>query len=246
MFGPVIGSFDQIKLTIDRSFLRLKMLNLKSHEMSSAIRNDTTTSSNQYDNNSNQSAGYSSSFGTNSNRSTREFDHFGRRISYDNQLDDEESMFRSEKESALNNAKPYYDPIDRKEQSANSMNISRTSDLNRTSESERPEQRSSTSGGFKRTTSYDNFNDFRGPQTTRKTQNEPIKKGLDPYSNPKTKPRRDPNLIRNSEVIVTHSPSSSNNQEGLTSVFARCLFCGKNSVPEKFKGNLDRRGETFI
>ena len=226
----------------------MKMLNLKSHEMSSAIRNDTTTSSNQYDNHSNQNTGYSSSFGTNSNRPTREFDHFGRRISYDNQLDDEESMFmsRSEKESALNNAKPYYDPIDRKEQSANSMNISRTSDLNRTSESERPEQRSSTSGGFKRTTSYDNFNDFRGPQTTRKTQNEPIKKGLD--SNPKTKPRRDPNLTRNSEVIVTHSPSSSsNNQEGLTSVFARCLFCGKNSVPEKFKGNLDRRGsENFI
>ena len=225
------------------------MLNLKSHEMSSAIRNDTTrTSSNQYDNHSNQSAGYSSSFGTNSNRPTREFDHFGRRISYDNQLDDEESMFmsRSEKESALNNAKPYYDPIDRKEQSANTMNISRTSDLNRTTESERPEQRSSTSGGFKRTTSYDNFNDFRGPQTTRKTQNEPVKKGLGPYSNPKTKPRKDPNLTRNSEVIVTHSPSSSNNQEGLTSVFARCLFCGKNSVPEKFKGNLDRRGETFI
>ena len=157
-------------------------------------------------------------------------------------------MSRSEKESALNNAKPYYDPIDRKDPSVNSM--SRTSDLNRTNESERPEQRSSTSGGFKRTTSYDNFNDFRGPQTTRKTQNEPVKKGLGPYSNPKTKPRRDPNqanLTRNSEVIVTHSPSSSNNQDqGLTSVFARCLFCGKNSVPEKFKGNLDRRGETTI
>ena len=236
------------------------MSNVKSHEMSSAIRNDTTTnrtSSNQYENHSSQStAGYSSSFGTNSNRPTREFDHFGRRISYDNQLGDDESMFmsRSEKESALNNAKSYYDPIDRKDPSVNSMsNMSRTSDLNRTNESERPEQRSSTSGGFKRTTSYDNFsdfNDFRGPQTTRKTQNEPAKKGLGPYSNQKTKPRKDPNqanLTRNSEVIVTHSPSSSNNQDqGLTSVFARCLFCGKNSVPEKFKGNLDRRGETTI
>ena len=223
------------------------MLNLKSHEMSSAIRNDTTstrTSSHQYDlndPNSSQNTGYSSSFGANSNRPTREFDHFGRRISYDNQLDDEESMFmsRSEKEQALNNAKPYYDPIDRKDQSVNSM--SRTSDvLNRTNESERPEQKSTTSGGFKRTTSYDNFNDLRGPHTTRKTQNEPAKKGFGPYPNLKTKPMRDANLTRNSEVIVTHSPSS-NNQEGLTSVFARCLFCGKNSVPEKFKGNLDRR-----
>ena len=237
------------------------MPNVKSHEMSSAIRNDTSsnrTSSNQYDHHGHQtqtggypnsssgftSAGVSNSL-SNSNKPTREFDHFGRRISYDNQLDDEDLyMTRSEKESALNNAKPYYDPIDRKENSANSinsMNLSRTSD--RTNENERPEQRSSTSGGFKRTTSYDNFNDFRGPQ--RKTQNEPVKKGLGPYSNPKPKPRTDQtrdsrsNLTKNSEVIVTHSPN--NNQEGLTSVFARCLFCGKNSVPEKFKGNLDRR-----
>ena len=232
------------------------MLNAESHEMSSTIRNDTSSSrnsSNPYDHhgNTSQTTGYNSGFASSTNsganssgRSTREFDHFGRRISYDNQLDEEENLFisRSEKESALNNAKPYYDPIDRKENS-NTMNSSRTVDR----ETDRPEQRSS--GGFKRTTSYDNFNDFRGPQ--RKTQNEPVKKGLargpfDPktVSRPRTdqgpgpQPRTRSNLTQNSEVIVTHSP---NNQEGLTSVFARCLFCGKNSVPEKFKGNLDRR-----